>query len=35
MDQNWALVAEEVERGMVLICQAHPTTDSVVLDFDV
>ena len=35
MDQNWALVAEEVDRGLVLTCQSHPTTDEVVLDFDV
>ena len=33
MDQNWALVAEEVDRGLVLTCQSHPTTDEVVLDF--
>ena len=35
MDQNWALVPEEVERGLILSCQSHPRTDRVVLDFDV
>ena len=35
MDQNWALVADEVDRGLVLTCQSHPVTDDVVLDYDV
>ena len=35
MDQNWALVAAEVERGLILTCQAHPTSDRLVLDYDV
>ena len=35
MDQNWALVPEEVARGLVLTCQAHPVSDNVVLDYDV
>jgi ring-1,2-phenylacetyl-CoA epoxidase subunit PaaE len=34
MDQNWALEPEEVERGYVLTCQSHPTTDRLVLDYD-
>ena len=34
MDQNWALEPEEVERGYVLTCQSHPTTDTLVLDYD-
>ena len=34
MDTNWALEPEEVERGYVLTCQAHPTSDTVVLDYD-
>ncbi|MDQ3423811.1 MAG: phenylacetate-CoA oxygenase/reductase subunit PaaK [Actinomycetota bacterium] len=34
MDQNWALEPEEVERGYVLTCQSHPTSERVVLDFD-
>lgn len=35
MDKNWALTAAEVERGLVLTCQAHPVTERVVLDYDV
>lgn len=34
MDRNHALEPEELERGFVLACQSHPTSDSVVLDFD-
>lgn len=34
MDTNYALEPEEIERGYVLTCQSHPTTDKVVLDFD-
>lgn len=34
MDTNWALEPEEVERGYVLTCQSHPTTDRLVLDYD-
>jgi ring-1,2-phenylacetyl-CoA epoxidase subunit PaaE len=34
MDTNWALEPDEVERGYVLTCQSHPTTDAVVLDYD-
>ncbi|CAN5699463.1 hypothetical protein BH10ACT10_BH10ACT10_02580 [soil metagenome] len=34
MDTNWALEPEEVERGYVLTCQSHPTSDVVVLDYD-
>jgi ring-1,2-phenylacetyl-CoA epoxidase subunit PaaE len=34
MDQNWALEPEEVERGYVLTCQSHPTSEKVVLDYD-
>lgn len=35
MDENWCLVPEEVEAGMVLTCQSHPLTDKLVLDYDV
>lgn len=31
---NYALDADEVEQGFVLTCQAHPTSDRVVIDFD-
>lgn len=34
MEVNYALDADEVENGFVLTCQAHPTSDRVVIDFD-
>ncbi|MGZ4505426.1 MAG: 1,2-phenylacetyl-CoA epoxidase subunit PaaE [Nocardioidaceae bacterium] len=34
MDTNWALEPDEVEKGYVLTCQSHPTSDAVVLDYD-
>jgi len=34
MDVNYALEPEEVERGYVLTCQSHPTSERVVLDYD-
>lgn len=34
MDTNWALEPDEIERGYVLTCQSHPTSDRVVLDYD-
>ena len=34
MDINHSLSPEEVADGMVLTCQAHPTSDKVVIDFD-
>lgn len=34
MDANWALEPEELEAGFVLTCQAHPTSERVVLDYD-
>lgn len=34
MDRNYALEPDEVARGLVLACQAHPVTDRVVLDYD-
>ena len=35
MDVNWGLEHEEVEQGFILTCQSHPTTDNVVVDFDI
>lgn len=35
MDVNWGLEPDEVDKGFVLTCQAHPQTETVVLDFDV
>ena len=34
MDLNHALSPEDVDNGLILTCQAHPVTDSVVVDFD-
>jgi ring-1,2-phenylacetyl-CoA epoxidase subunit PaaE len=34
MDSNWALEPEEIERGYVLTCQSHPTTETLRLDYD-
>ena len=34
MDINHALESKEIEAGMVLSCQAHPTSEDVVIDFD-
>nr|WP_149084692.1 1,2-phenylacetyl-CoA epoxidase subunit PaaE [Microbacterium sp. 1S1] len=35
MTENYALEPEELERGYVLTCQSHPTSDRVVVDYDV
>ncbi|WEG09914.1 phenylacetate-CoA oxygenase/reductase subunit PaaK [Microbacterium horticulturae] len=35
MTENYALEPEELERGYILTCQSHPTTDTVVVDYDV
>jgi ring-1,2-phenylacetyl-CoA epoxidase subunit PaaE len=34
MDRNYALEPDEVERGVVLACQAHPVSSTVTLDYD-
>ena len=34
MDINYALDKDEVERGYILTCQAHPTSDKLVVSFD-
>lgn len=34
MDVNYALEKEEVEAGYILTCQAHPTSDKLVVSFD-
>lgn len=35
MTENYALEPDELERGYVLTCQSHPTSDKVVVDYDV
>ena len=35
MTENYALEPDEIARGYVLTCQSHPTTDKVVVDYDV
>ncbi|MFJ6651167.1 1,2-phenylacetyl-CoA epoxidase subunit PaaE [Microbacterium sp. NPDC091313] len=34
MTENYALEPDEIERGYVLTCQSHPTTDRVTVDYD-
>jgi ring-1,2-phenylacetyl-CoA epoxidase subunit PaaE len=34
MESNYALEPDEVEKGYVLTCQSHPTSENVVLDYD-
>ena len=34
MDENYALEADEIAKGYILTCQAHPKTDQVVVNFD-
>jgi ring-1,2-phenylacetyl-CoA epoxidase subunit PaaE len=34
MERNFALDKAELASGFVLTCQAHPTTERVVLSFD-
>lgn len=34
MDVNYALEKDEVEAGYVLLCQSHPRTEKVYIDFD-
>ncbi len=34
MDENYALEPEELERGYILTCQSHPTSDTVTVNYD-
>ena len=34
MDVNYALEPDEVEAGFILTCQAHPTSERLVVSFD-
>ncbi len=35
MDMNFALEDDEVEKGYILCCQSHPTSEEVFVDFDI
>lgn len=35
MDVNYGLEPDEIEQGFILTCQSHPTTEKVVVDFDI
>ena len=35
MEVNWGLEEEEIAQGYILTCQSHPTTEKVVVDFDI
>lgn len=35
MTENYALEPDEIERGYVLTCQSHPTSERIVVDYDV
>lgn len=35
MDVHWGLEEEEIEKGFILTCQAHPKTEKVAVDFDI
>jgi ring-1,2-phenylacetyl-CoA epoxidase subunit PaaE len=34
MDVNYALMPDEVENGYILTCQAHPTSEKLLVSFD-
>lgn len=34
MTENYALEPDEIERGYVLTCQSHPTSDRILIDYD-
>ena len=34
MDENYALEPEELERGYILTCQSHPTSEAVTVNYD-
>lgn len=35
MTENYALEPDELERGYILTCQSHPTSDRVTVDYDI
>ena len=34
MDINYSLSEEDVEEGYILTCQAHPSSENLVIDYD-
>ena len=34
MDMNYSLSEDDVEEGFILTCQAHPTSESIYVDYD-
>ena len=34
MDVNYALEQDELDSGYILTCQAHPTSEKVIVTFD-
>ena len=34
MDVNYSLEPDELERGFILTCQSHPTTEKILVNFD-
>jgi ring-1,2-phenylacetyl-CoA epoxidase subunit PaaE len=34
MDINYSLAEDDVEEGYILTCQAHPTSENLVVDYD-
>ncbi len=34
MESNMALDEDEVAEGLILLCQSHPTSDEIVIDFE-
>jgi ring-1,2-phenylacetyl-CoA epoxidase subunit PaaE len=34
MTVNYALLDAEVKQGYILTCQSHPTTDTLIVDYD-
>lgn len=35
MEDNFALADEELEQGFILVCQSHPASDKLTIDFDI
>jgi len=35
MEQNHALTPREIEKGFVLVCQSHPTSEEVTITWDI